>query len=86
MLVHNYYQDEYQVWLATGLTLPTARVANKFDQGVIDGLVNGVSSVGLFAGQRFRRIQTGVVTNYAALLTIAFVLLLAYFAFVGGWL
>jgi NADH-quinone oxidoreductase subunit L len=86
IVTNNYYQDEYQVWLATGVTAPLARAADTFDQGVIDGLVNGVSSVGLFAGQRFRRIQTGVVTNYAALLTIAFVLLLAYFAFVGGWL
>jgi NADH-quinone oxidoreductase subunit L len=85
IVMHNYYQDEYQVWLATGVTAPLARAADTFDQGVIDGVVNGVSSVSLFIGERFRRIQSGVVTNYAALLTIAFVILLAYFAYVGGW-
>ncbi|PSQ33550.1 NADH-quinone oxidoreductase subunit L, partial [Halobacteriales archaeon SW_12_69_24] len=56
LLVHNYYQDEYQVWLAQGVTVPLARAADRFDQGVVDGVVNGVSSVSLFTGSRFRRI------------------------------
>ena len=85
LLMHNYYQDEYQVWLATGVTYPLARVMNKFDQGVVDGVVNGVSSVSLFGGSRIRRIQSGVVSNYAALLTLGLVLLLAAFGVMGGW-
>jgi NADH-quinone oxidoreductase subunit L len=85
LLMHNYYQDEYQVWLATGVTYPLARVMNKFDQGVVDGVVNGISSVSLFGGSRIRRIQSGVVSNYAALLTLGLVLLLAAFGVMGGW-
>jgi NADH-quinone oxidoreductase subunit L len=85
LLMNNYYQDEYQVWLATGVTVPVARAADKFDQGIIDGVVNGVSSVSLFSGERFRRIQTGVVTNYAALLTLGLTLLLIVFGLAGGW-
>ncbi|MFC6864558.1 NADH-quinone oxidoreductase subunit L [Halomicroarcula sp. GCM10025817] len=85
LFMHNYYQDEYQVWLATGLTYPLARVMDKFDQGVVDGVVNGVSSVSLFSGQRIRRIQSGVVSNYATLLTLGLVLLLAAFGIIGGW-
>jgi len=85
LLMHNYYQDEYQVWLATGVTYPLARVMNKFDQGVVDGVVNGVSSVSLFGGSRIRRIQSGVVSNYATLLTLGLVLLLAAFGIMGGW-
>ncbi|WP_158057410.1 NADH-quinone oxidoreductase subunit L [Halorussus halophilus] len=85
VLFNNYYQDEYQVWLATGLTLPVARAADKFDQGIVDGVVNGVSSVSLFSGSRLKRIQTGVVTNYALLLTTSFVVLLLVIGFVGGW-
>jgi NADH-quinone oxidoreductase subunit L len=84
LLVHNYYQDEYQVWLAEGVTVPLARAADKFDQGVVDGVVNGVSSVSLFTGSRFRRIQSGVVSNYAALMTLSLVLLLVVFVVVGG--
>ncbi len=85
LLFNNYYQDEYQVWLANGVTLPVSRAADKFDQGVIDGVVNGVSSVSLFGGSRVKRIQSGVVTNYALLLTLSFVVLLLVLGFTGGW-
>jgi NADH-quinone oxidoreductase subunit L len=85
LLMHNYYQDEYQVWLATGVTHPIARAMDKFDQGVVDGVVNGISSVSLFGGSRVRRIQSGVVSNYATLLTLGLVLLLAAFGVMGGW-
>jgi len=84
VLMHNYYLDEFQVWLATGVTVPLARAADKFDQGVVDGVVNGISSVSLFGGSRFRRIQSGVVTNYATLMTLSLVLLLVVFVVVGG--
>ncbi|MFB6094539.1 MAG: NADH-quinone oxidoreductase subunit L [Halanaeroarchaeum sp.] len=85
LLYNNYYQDEYQVWLAEGLTLPLATVADRFDRSVIDGAVDGVSSVSLIGGGRLRRIQTGVVTNYAALLSLGLVVLLVAFGFAGGW-
>ncbi|WP_134672038.1 NADH-quinone oxidoreductase subunit L [Halorussus marinus] len=85
VLFNNYYQDEYQVWIATGLTLPLARAADKFDQGVIDGVVNGVSSVSLLSGSRVKRIQSGVVTNYAFLLTASLVVLLVAIGLIGGW-
>jgi NADH-quinone oxidoreductase subunit L len=85
LLMNNYYQDEYQVWLARGVTEPLSRVADKFDQGIIDGLVNGAGTVSLFAGDRMRRIQTGVVSNYATLLTLGLTLLLVAFGLAGGW-
>ncbi|WP_049925668.1 NADH-quinone oxidoreductase subunit L [Halopiger goleimassiliensis] len=81
----NYYQDEYQVWLAEGLTLPLSRLADRFDQTVIDGVVNGVSTTSLFGGSWMKRLQTGVVTNYAALLVTGFVLLLLGLGLLGGW-
>ena len=85
MLLNNYDQDEYQVWLAPGVTLPLARVADKFDQGIIDGIVNGIGTVSMVVGKQFRQIQTGVVTNYAALLAFSLLLLLLAFGLVGGW-
>lgn len=85
VLYNNYYQDEYQVWLAQGVTLPLARAADTFDQGIVDGVVNGVSSVSLFAGSRIKRIQDGLVTHYAALLTLSLVVLLVAFGLLGGW-
>ncbi|KAB1188951.1 MULTISPECIES: NADH-quinone oxidoreductase subunit L [Haloferax] len=85
VLYNNYYQDEYQVWIATGVVQPISRVLDKFDQGVIDGVVNGVSSVSLFIGSRMKRIQTGVVSNYAALLTLGLTALLLGLGLIGGW-
>ncbi|WP_435152896.1 NADH-quinone oxidoreductase subunit L [Haladaptatus sp. DFWS20] len=85
VLFNNYYLDESQVWLATGITLPLARAADKFDGGVIDGVVNGISSVSLFGGSRMKRIQSGIVTNYALLLTASFLVLLLVIGFTGGW-
>jgi NADH-quinone oxidoreductase subunit L len=82
---NNYYQDEYQVWLAQSVVAPLARLADMFDQGVVDGVVDGVSSVSLFAGSRIRRLQTGVVSNYAALLTLGLTALLVAFGILGGW-
>ncbi|WP_247731402.1 NADH-quinone oxidoreductase subunit L [Halovivax limisalsi] len=81
----NYYQDEYQVWLARDVTLPTARLTDRFDQTAIDGVVNGVSAVSLFGGGRVRRLQSGLVTNYAALIVLGLLAILVTFGFVGGW-
>ncbi|WP_246999735.1 NADH-quinone oxidoreductase subunit L [Halosolutus gelatinilyticus] len=85
LLRSNYYQDEYQVWLAEGLTLPLARAADRFDQTVIDGAVNGVSTASLFGSDRMKRLQTGIVTNYAALLIGGFIALLIVLGLLGGW-
>ena len=84
LLMSNYYQDEYQVWLAEA-TARLARAADTFDHGIIDGTVNGISSVSLFSGSRIKRIQTGVVSNYAALLSLGLVALLVVFGLLGGW-
>jgi len=85
LLMNNYYLDEFQVWLGRGVTARLAGYANTFDQSVIDGVVDGTGGVSLFAGERFRRIQTGVVTNYAALLALTFLVLVVVFALLGGW-
>jgi NADH-quinone oxidoreductase subunit L len=86
LLYNNYYQDEYQVWLAQDLTEGTvAKNAKRFDDGVVDGLVNRVSDVSLVSGHFLRRIQTGIVSNYAALITLGLVVLLVAFGIAGGW-
>jgi NADH-quinone oxidoreductase subunit L len=85
VLANNYYQDEYQVWLAEEVGLSVALVSNKFDQGIVDGVVNGLGAVTQALGTRFRRIQTGIVSNYAALLVLGLVFLLVVFGVTEGW-
>ncbi|MFB6235592.1 MAG: NADH-quinone oxidoreductase subunit L [Halopenitus sp.] len=84
VLYNNYYQDELQVWLADR-TQDVAGGADTFDQGIIDGVVNGISSVSLASGDRLRKIQTGIVTNYAAMLTIGLIGLIVVLGVLGGW-
>jgi len=82
---NNYYQDEFQVWIAESVVLPLSALADTFDQGVVDGAVDGISSVSLLSGSRVKRIQTGIVTNYAALLSLGLVVLLVVLGLTGGW-
>ncbi|ELZ48177.1 proton-translocating NADH-quinone oxidoreductase, chain L [Halorubrum californiense DSM 19288] len=84
VLYNNYYLDELQVWLAYR-TEDVAGGADTFDQGIIDGVVNGVSSVSLTGGGRIRKLQSGVVSQYAALLTFGLVALLLVLGATGGW-
>ena len=84
VLYNNYYLDELQVWTAYR-TEDAAGGADTFDQGIIDGVVNGTSSVALAAGSRVRRIQTGLVTHYAAMLTLGLLALLVALGVSGGW-
>ena len=84
VLYNNYYLDELQVWLAYR-TEDVAGVADVFDQGIIDGVVNGVSSVSLAGGGRIRLIQTGFVPQYAAMITLGLITLLVVLGVTGGW-
>ncbi|WP_435073085.1 NADH-quinone oxidoreductase subunit L [Halorubrum sp. HHNYT27] len=84
VLYNNYYLDELQVWLAYR-TEDIAGGADTFDQGIVDGVVNGVSSVSLIGGNRIRQIQSGVVSQYAALLTLGLVALILVLGVTGGW-
>jgi len=69
VLYNNYYQDELQVWLAYR-TEDIAGGADTFDQGVIDGVVNSVSSVSLFGGTGSAASRAAWSRNYAMLLTL----------------
>jgi len=82
---HNYYVDEFQVWLAEGVTEPLARAANTFDQGIVDGAVNAASSVSLFGSERVRRIQSGLVTNYVIVIVMSLIVFVVAVGVFGGW-
>lgn len=82
---HNYYQDEIQVWIAQNLGLGVARSANTFDQGVIDGIVNGAGGISLAGGDRVRRIQSGFLNNYILLILLSLFVLTAVLGVNWGW-
>ncbi|MFN8034973.1 MAG: NADH-quinone oxidoreductase subunit L [Acidimicrobiia bacterium] len=54
-------------------------ISRVLDQGVIDGAVNGVAAVFRSLGGGLRRLQTGLVRNYALGILVGALLLLGYF-------
>jgi NADH-quinone oxidoreductase subunit L len=78
LLFNKYYVDElYNVAVVTPVVKGSEKVLWKgFDVGIIDGIVNGVPALTAFVSDRARRIQTGVVQNYAMLIVFGIAVVL----------
>jgi len=85
VLEKKYYLDHFQVWLAEDVTYGFSRILNMFDLDIVDGVVNGTSRVSLGSGDALRRMQTGVVAHYAAIIALGTVALVFIVGLVGGW-
>jgi NADH-quinone oxidoreductase subunit L len=85
VLEKKYYVDAFQVWLAEDVTYGLSNRLSLFDLGIVDGVVNGTSRVSLGSGDAVRRIQTGIVSHYAAVIALGVVALVALVGLVGGW-
>ena len=46
-------------------------VYHQIDQKVVDGFINGTGQVSTDSGEKLRRIQSGKIQNYAAILFAA---------------
>jgi NADH-quinone oxidoreductase subunit L len=81
VLRHGWYIDEGVAEVASG---PLARTANalsfEVDEGLIDGVVNGIARLTAQTGRQLRRLQTGYVRNYALGIGIGAAVILAYVA------
>jgi len=81
-----YYVADAYDFVAQGVTYRFSKLLSAFDLGVVDGAVDGASTVSLGSGDAMRRIQTGVVSHYAAIIAFGVVALALIVGFVGGWL
>jgi len=79
---NKFYVDEFYnrtiirpfVWAGENLIL-------WFDQNIVDGVVNGVANTVNSIGNVFRKMQSGLVQNYALVVSLGVVLILAYLIF-----
>ncbi|MFP4188624.1 MAG: NADH-quinone oxidoreductase subunit L, partial [Halobacteriales archaeon] len=85
VLEKKYYVDAFQIWLAEDVTYRLSKHLNLFDLDIVDGVVNGTSRVSLGSGDAIRRIQTGVVAHYAAIIALGVVALVFLVGILGGW-
>ena len=82
---HAYYFDEIIANLVRGPVYRFADWLNRgFDVGIIDGAVNGVATLVRESGGRLRRVQTGLVRNYALGVVLGAVALLVFLAVRAG--
>ena len=84
LLANRYYisaaYDAFGLYIIYGISL----VADIFDRYVIDGVVNGISSVSKRAGALMRPAQTGLVQNYIMIIMGGAILLLLFLMLKGG--
>jgi NADH-quinone oxidoreductase subunit L len=62
------------------LGIELSKIAKWFDDTVVDGLVNGSASVFGYAGKKTRKLQTGYLPNYAAVMFASLVVILVIVA------
>jgi NADH-quinone oxidoreductase subunit L len=80
MLFNKYWVDEiYSIGIVQPFVKGSELLARYFDVGTIDGLVNGLGSFFSWVGGGVRRIQTGVVQNYALFMGLGLLAVLAAF-------
>jgi NADH-quinone oxidoreductase subunit L len=79
VVYNKYYVDEiYDIFIVRRIVDGSVWLWRAFDAAFIDGIVNGVASLVRGAGDRLRRVQTGVVGNYAFSLLLGAVLIVGY--------
>ena len=82
-----YYLDYiFTNLIAERIVVFVSMITYLFDKYVVDGIVNGSAKLVYFSGRVLRRLQTGVVQNYTALLIIGAILLLIILRIWGVWL
>jgi NADH-quinone oxidoreductase subunit L len=81
-LEHKWYVDEfYNAAIVQPLWRISDWFARVFDQGFIDGIVNGTAKLSAWFGEGFRRLQNGAIPTYALSILIGVVALVAFFMF-----
>jgi NADH-quinone oxidoreductase subunit L len=81
VLEHGYYINDAVSWfVAVPGTIFAKFLSFKVDRDTIDGAVNGIGSAAREGGQGLRRIQTGLVRNYALAIVGGTVVLVLYVA------
>lgn len=77
VLANKYWVDQiYDVSISQPLVRGSDLLAKYFDLGIIDGLVNGIGKGFSSLGGLVRRMQTGVVQNYAVFMGIGLLVIL----------
>jgi NADH-quinone oxidoreductase subunit L len=86
LLLDRYYITAGYDWIGLKAVYTVARAADFFDQYVIDGTVHGFERMFAALSDRLRRIQTGVVSDYAAYVVAGLIALFVLLLIVAPFL
>jgi NADH-quinone oxidoreductase subunit L len=79
VVYNKYYVDEiYDIFFVRKIVNGSVWLWNAFDAAFIDGIVNGIGSLVQGGSEKVRRVQTGVVGNYAFTFLVGAVLIVGY--------
>jgi len=82
IIFNKYYVDEFYSMVIVKPVINFALFLWKIvDVKIIDGTANGIASLTRWAGEVFRRTQTGYLRNYALSLIFGAIVILTYFVF-----
>jgi NADH-quinone oxidoreductase subunit L len=85
LLYDKYYVDEfYESAFIKPLLSLSEWFSSVFDKKFIDGVVEGTGKFFLGVSDRFRKIQTGIVGDYALLIVVGAIVIIAYLLFSGA--
>ncbi|MDE1820661.1 MAG: NADH-quinone oxidoreductase subunit L [Euryarchaeota archaeon] len=82
ILFRKYYFDEVYDAFAVSVVLGVARAADWVDRYVIDGTVRGIEEIFSQVSRSGRRLQSGIVSSYAAWVVVGLLALLLFFVYV----
>ncbi|MGP8109242.1 MAG: NADH-quinone oxidoreductase subunit L [Thermoplasmata archaeon] len=86
LLLHRYYFKVGYDWIGARGVYTVARAADFFDQYVIDGTVHGFERAFAALSNRMRRLQTGLVSDYASYVVAGLVALFVLLLLVAPYL
>lgn len=73
-----FFDEAYQKYIIDPFVWAGKNIVLWFDINIIDGFVNGTASTVSSVGEVFRRLQTGLVSNYVFLVSIGVLVILTY--------
>ncbi len=86
LLLNRYYFKVGYDWIGLRAVYGISRAADFFDRYVIDGTIRGFERIFATLSDRMRRIQSGVVSDYAAYVIAGLVALFAILLVIGPYL
>ena len=85
LLLELYYLKAFYDWVGLRVVYTVARAADLVDRYVIDGAVHGFEAAFSAASDRLRRMQSGVVSDYASYVVAGLIVVFAVLLLVAPW-